>query len=72
MCSNGGATGPAGAAAAEIAAQLASAIEECAAAAQRSGGAAEPDVAGRLAAIWAMLTEADPQLAALTARYTRS
>jgi hypothetical protein len=72
MCSNGGAAGPAGAVTAEIAARLASAIDECAAAAQRSGGAAEPDVSGRLAAMWALLTEADPELAALTARYTGS
>jgi hypothetical protein len=69
MCSNVDVPGQAGAAAAEVAAQLASAIDECAAAAHRSGGAAEPDVSGRLAAMWAMLTAADPELAACTARY---
>ena len=61
-----------GDAATAVAAQLASAIEECAAAAYRSSGAAEPDVSRRLAAMWAMLTAADPELAACTARYAGS
>ena len=72
MCSNASRPGPAGAAAAEVAAQLASAIDECASAARRSGGAAEPDLSGRLAEIWAMLADADPELAARAARYAGS
>lgn len=72
MCSNASSPGQDGAAAAEVAAQLASAIDECAVAAHHPAGAAEPDLAGRLAAVWAMLTAADPELAAIAARYTRS
>jgi hypothetical protein len=71
MCSNASMPGQDRTAAADVAAQLASAIDECAAAAHHPADAAEPDFAGRLAAIWAMLTAADPELAACTARYAR-
>jgi hypothetical protein len=52
-----------------IAAQLGSAIDELAAAAA-CAGPPEPELAGRLAAAWALITEADPELAERTARYT--
>jgi hypothetical protein len=69
MSSNASSPTQGEAATADVAAQLASAIDECAAAARRSGGAAEPDLCGRLATMWAMLTDADPELAACAARY---
>jgi hypothetical protein len=72
MCSNASAAGKLAAGAADVAAQLAMAIDECAAAARRPGRAAETDLAGRLAAVWAILTAADPELAACTARYAGS
>jgi hypothetical protein len=53
----------------DVAARLARAIDDYAAAALHSGEAADPDIAGRLAALWAMLTDADPELAARAARY---
>ena len=59
-------------AAADVALQLAEAIDECAAAARGASGADGPDLSGRLAAIWAMLADADPDLAVSTARYARS
>jgi hypothetical protein len=54
---------------AELAEQLATAIEECAAAVRSQDGAAAGELAGRLAAAWAMLTRADPEVAARMARY---
>jgi hypothetical protein len=72
MCSNVSLPRQAGSSIADVAAQLAWGIDECAAAARSAGGAAEPDLAGRLAALWAMLTNADPELAKCTARYSGS
>jgi len=72
VSSNASSPGQADAADADVAARLASAIEECAAAARRSGEAVEPAVSERLAALWAMLTDADPELAARMARYAGS
>jgi hypothetical protein len=72
MSSNASSPGKSPAATVDVAAQLANAIDECAAAARSSGGAAEPDLCGRLATMWAMLTDADPELAACTARYAGS
>jgi hypothetical protein len=74
MRSNAGSPGPVAAAdvAANVATQLAWAIDECAAAALDPGGAANPDLARRLAAAWAVLTDADPELAARAARYAGS
>jgi hypothetical protein len=69
MCSNAGQTGSSRAEA-ELAARLAAAIEDLAAAAD--AGAASPDVASRLARAWAMITSADPELAALAAGYSSS
>jgi hypothetical protein len=54
---------------ADLAEQLATAIEECAAAVRSQEGAAAGELAGRLAAAWAMLTRADPEVAARMARY---
>jgi hypothetical protein len=54
---------------ADLAEQLATAIEECAAAVRNQDGAATGELAGRLAAAWAMLTRADPEVAARMARY---
>jgi hypothetical protein len=70
MRSNASSTGPA--AAADVATQLAWAIDDCAAAALDPAGAANPDLARRLAAAWSMLTDADPELAARAARYAGS
>lgn len=72
MCSNARATGEAGVAPANLAEQLATAIEECAAAVRSQDGAATGDLAGRLAAAWAMLTRADPELAARMASYAET
>jgi hypothetical protein len=55
---------------AELATMLAAAIDELAAAADQD--AASSDVAARLAWAWAMITAADPELAARTARYSHS
>ena len=43
----------------------------CATAVQHAGAATEPDLAERLAALWAILTDSDPELAASAARYAR-
>lgn len=73
MCSIASQAGSAGrGAAADLATQLAAAIDELAAAAGGSHDAAAPDLADRLASAWAMITAADPELAARTARYSRS
>jgi hypothetical protein len=65
MCSNGAAAPmprPG------IAARLGSAIDELAAAAA-AAGPPEEELAGQLAAAWALIAEADPELAERTARY---
>jgi len=51
-----------------IAARLGSAIDELAAAAA-AAGPPEEELAGQLAAAWALIAEADPELAERTARY---
>jgi hypothetical protein len=61
MCSN---ELPAG-----LAARLGSAIDALAAAADDADQAEDSDVAARLAAAWALIAEADPELAERTARY---
>ena len=67
MCSIASATGPAEPAQADLAARLARAIDDLATAAS----ADDQDVAELLARAWAMVTAADPLLAARTARYDR-
>ncbi len=69
MCSNVWATADASATPADLAEHLATAIEECAAAVRSEEGAAAGELAGRLAAAWAMLTRADPEMAARMAKY---
>jgi hypothetical protein len=69
MCSNGDYGAPTGAESG-LAARLAAEIDEVAAAADVD--AASPDVTSRLARAWAMITAADPDLAARTAEYRRS
>jgi hypothetical protein len=69
MCSNLWASPAASARPADLAEQLASAIEECAAAVRSQDGTVAGDLAGRLAAAWAMLTRADPEVAARMATY---
>jgi hypothetical protein len=54
---------------ADLAARLGSAIDEVAAAATGPDEPADGDVAARLAAAWALIAEADPELAERTARY---
>jgi hypothetical protein len=53
---------------AEVAAVLAQAIDELAAVASATAGN-DAELAARLAGAWAMITAADPELAARTARY---
>jgi hypothetical protein len=69
MCSKAGqpANSPAEA---ELAARLAAAIEDFAAAARTDADTASLDLAARLARAWAMVTSADPELAARAARYS--
>jgi hypothetical protein len=55
-----------------VAARLAKAIDELAAAASAGDAADGPELAARLADAWAEITAADPELAARTARYSRS
>ncbi len=66
MCSNGGRTE------ADIATRLAEAIDELAAATSGDQDAAAGELAERLALAWATIVAADPELAARTARYSRS
>jgi hypothetical protein len=66
MCSN---AAPAPAPQPDLAARLGSAIDELAAAASSAGHPPAEDLAGRLAAAWALIAEADPELAERTARY---
>lgn len=56
--------------AARLAALLTVAIDDCAAAVRQPGAAAEPEFARRVAAVWAILADADPDLAARAARYS--
>jgi hypothetical protein len=72
MCSRGDSRRQATTRGAQVAERLARAIDEWAAAADNPGWAVEPDLASRLAAMWAMLTDADPDLADLAARYAGS
>ncbi len=69
MCSNLWAAADSGAPPADLAEQLATAIEECAAAVRSQDGEATGELARRLAAAWAMLTRADPEVAVRMARY---
>jgi hypothetical protein len=68
MCSNVSQASSARAEA-ELAARLVATIDEFAAAASADAEGDGPDVAERLVRAWAMLTAADPELAARTARY---
>ena len=70
MCSNAGQSGQPTLAEAELASRLAAAIDELAAVARADQDAASSDVAERLARAWAMITAADPELAAVAARYS--
>jgi hypothetical protein len=54
---------------ADLAARLGCAIDEVAAAADGVDQPADGEVAARLAAAWALIAEADPELAERTARY---
>jgi hypothetical protein len=62
MCSNESA--------ADLGARLGTAIDEIAAAAVAADQPADPDVATRLAAAWALIADADPELADRAARYS--
>jgi hypothetical protein len=70
MCSNAGIPTQHAKPGIGIAAQLARAIDDCAAAARQPGMTVEPDLTARLAALWAMLRDADPELAARADQYT--
>jgi hypothetical protein len=69
MCSKVSSAADTGAPPADLADQLAAAIEQCAAAVRSQEGAAAGELAERLAAAWALLTRADPDMAARIARY---
>jgi hypothetical protein len=69
MCSIGSEAAAAEPAQTDLAARLARAIDDLAAAAAAGDGEDGQDVAGLLARAWAMVADADPQLAARTARY---
>jgi len=58
--------------AADLATQLAAVIDDLAAAGDDYDDDARRDLAVRLASAWAMITAADPELAARTARYSHS
>jgi hypothetical protein len=58
--------------AADLAVRLAAAIDSLAAAGAEDDGMAGEDLAARLAGAWAMIAAVDPELAARTARYSRS
>jgi hypothetical protein len=72
MCSNAQTPTDGRGAGAGLAEQLATAIEECAAAVRDQDGTASGALAERLAAAWAMVTRADPELAARMASYSDS
>jgi hypothetical protein len=69
MCSKPGGAGHHDPPPADLAARLGRAIEELAATAGQDDPAC-PELAERLASAWAMITAADPELAARTARYS--
>ena len=54
-----------------LAGRLGSAIDDVAAAANADEQGPDRDLTARLAAAWALIAEADPELADLTARYSR-
>jgi hypothetical protein len=68
MCSKAARRDPA----ADLAVRLAAAIDSLAAAGAENDGIADGDLPARLAGAWAMIAAADPELAARTARYSRS
>ncbi|HUB42401.1 MAG TPA: hypothetical protein VMA72_26410 [Streptosporangiaceae bacterium] len=70
MCSNAGLPEPT--AAADTAAAVAETVETLAAAITAGDDATGPEFAAQLAGAWAMIAAADPELAARTARYSRS
>ena len=70
MCSIAGQSGRAEARLPDFAARLATAIDECAAAVSGRYDPAAADTAARLAAAWALVTSADPGLAARIACYS--
>jgi hypothetical protein len=72
MCSNSDTAAEAGVSTADLADQLAAAIEECAAAVRSQDGAATGELAERLAAAWTTLTRADPEVAARMSRYSQT
>jgi hypothetical protein len=67
MCSNGSRRAEDGG----LADRLGSAIDDVAAVARTGEQAPDPELAARLAAAWALIAEADPELADRTARYSR-
>jgi hypothetical protein len=74
MCSNGGSRqlSTEDIAAADIAAAVAKATDELAAALSAGDDAASQGIAAQLAGAWAMITAADPELAARMDRYSPS
>jgi hypothetical protein len=69
MCSNAGPREPS---AADTAAAVAQAVDTLAAAITAGDDATGPEFAAQLAGVWAMITAADPELAARMARYSLS
>jgi hypothetical protein len=57
---------------AAIAAAVAKAVDDLAAAVTAGDDAADPEFAARLSEAWAMISAADPELAARMARYSPS
>ena len=70
MCSMARQSGRAAAQLPDFAARLAAAIDECAAAVSGRYDPAAADIAACLAAAWALVTSADPDLAARIACYS--
>jgi hypothetical protein len=69
MCSNAVPREPS---AADTAAEVARAVDSLAAAITAGDDATGPEFAAQLAGAWAMITAADPELAARMARYSPS
>jgi hypothetical protein len=69
VCSNARSREPS---VADTAAAVAKAVETLAAAITAGDDATGPEFAAQLASAWAMIAAADPELAARTARYSRS
>jgi hypothetical protein len=69
MCSNGGSHQLS---AGDIAAEVARTVDELAAALSAGDDAGDQQIAAQLAGAWAMITAADPELAARMARYSPS